>query len=469
MAKKKRRVPIIIKVLIAVMIPVFLLAVAFFALGAYLQYEYNDLIFPTASIDGADVSWLTREEAALAIDVESYTAQWADAGATIIFPDGSALNVTGDDVHLSHNAQLLVDAAFSRGRGNGYIMDTVDFIERMYGLYFMDAEADTFEVVYGLDTGLLRSRVSEFTDIYNSLLEASIPLIYSDKVVIVKGAGQVRANEFEIYEMALSGLLESLDSGRHVTMSYDLPETEPNKAQLTAIRRRILALPLSARYDPETKTISESAIGVDFDYYAAIALLDEAASGKTVSFGIEYEQPEVTQEFLESLLFRDLIGECVTQIAGTENRYNNIILASEAIDGIILEPGEEFSFNQVVGRRTSARGYKSAPAFSGGQVVQAIGGGICQVSSTIYSAIKDTDIRIKERHAHGRPVTYLPRGRDATVSWGTLDFKFINNTEYPLRIDIDIDGRTLTVRVFGTLDEPEPAESAEPDEIAEPA
>jgi len=237
-----------------------------------------------------------------------------------------------------------------------------------------------------------------------------------------------------------------------------LPESDADKAQLAAIRRRLLAMPLSASYDPETKTISESIVGIDFDYPAAIALLDEAASGKTVSFGIEYEQPKVTQEYLENLLFRDLIGECVTQIAGTENRLNNIVLSSEAIDGIVLEPGEEFSFNQVVGRRTSARGYKSAPAFSGGQVVQAIGGGICQVSSTIYSAIKDSDLRVKERHAHGRPVAYLPRGRDATVSWGTLDFKFVNNTEYPLRVDVDVESRTLTVNVFGTLSDAEPAD-----------
>jgi len=455
MAGGKRRSFIFLKIFLAFFIPLSMFTLAFFGLAIYLR-DYNEKIFPSVSIDGADLSWLTYEEASQALNLQAYDAYGTIAGATISFPDGSELKVTADDIKYTHDARLLLDKAYSRGRGNGFVTDTVDFLQRLYDLYIQDAEEEVYTVSFELNTDLLRSRVYAFTDNYNSLLESSVPLVYEDRVVIVKGAGQVSASESDVYDLALGGLLESIDGGYPVRIPYALPEAKANIAELTAIRRSILALPLSASYDPETKTISESAIGVDFDYHAAVALLEGTASGKTVSFGIEYEQPEVTREYLENLLFRDLIGECVTKIGGTENRLNNIILASEAIDGIILEPEEGFSFNQIVGRRTSARGYKSAPAFSGGQVVQAVGGGICQVSSTIYSAIKDTDIKVKERHAHGQPVTYLPRGRDATVSWGTLDFKFMNNTEYPLRIDIDIEDRTLTVQVFGTLDEVQP-------------
>ena len=177
-----------------------------------------------------------------------------------------------------------------------------------------------------------------------------------------------------------------------------------------------------------------------------ITLLAGAGSGAAAMIDAEN-----TQGVLENLLFRDLIGQCVTQIPGTENRLNNIILASASVNGLILEPGEEFSFNRIVGQRTSARGYKSAAAFSNGTTVQAIGGGICQVSSTLYSAIMDSSLRVTERYPHGLPVSYIPKGRDATVSWGSLDFRFLNNTDYPLRIDAEVDGRTLTVHVYGTL------------------
>jgi len=267
----------------------------------------------------------------------------------------------------------------------------------------------------------------------------------------VKGAGQVSADEDEVYSLALNGLYKSLANGNPVRIGYSLPDAKTDIAELAGIRRGILIEPVSAQYDPVTKTISDSKAGVDFDIDAAIALLDNTKSGKTVTIGLEHTQPEVSRENIENLLFRDLIAQCVTQIPGTANRLNNIVLASEAVNGYILEPGEEFSFNRIVGIRTAERGFKSAPAYSGGEIVQAIGGGICQVSSTIYSAIKDTDIRVTERHPHGRPVAYLPWGRDATVSWGSLDFRFINNTDYPLRIDAVVEGRTLTVQIYGTV------------------
>ena len=192
-----------------------------------------------------------------------------------------------------------------------------------------------------------------------------------------------------------------------------------------------------------------------------IALLAGAGSGMAASAAASADraQPDANQDFLDNLLFRNLFGECVTQIPGTENRLNNIILATASVNGLVLEPGEEFSFNRVVGQRTTDRGFRSAPAFSNGTTVMAIGGGICQVSSTIYSAVMDSTLSITERHPHGLPVSYIPRGRDATVSWGSLDFRFVNNTEYPLRIDAEVDGRTLTVRVYGTIVENAPVGS----------
>jgi len=92
-----------------------------------------------------------------------------------------------------------------------------------------------------------------------------------------------------------------------------------------------------------------------------------------------------------------------------------------------------------------------AGAYVNGRTVSSLGGGVCQTSSTIYSAIMDTQLLVTERHPHGRPIPYLPWGRDATVFWGSLDFKFVNNTEYPIRIDITLVDRYLTAKVYGTI------------------
>ena len=461
MRKGKKRVQTWIKVTLAVSIPLFLITVAVCWLCVYVVH-YNDKVLPNILVAGVDLSWYTHDEAVAAIDPQLYESRGDRAEITLFFPGGAELNITGEAVGLNSNARQMVDEAYSSGRGEGYIEDTLDFLRHLDSVRdigFLQpfvGDTESFDISYTLDTEHLHAYVSEFTQNYNEELEGSGPQVFADRIIIVKGAGYVRADETEIYDLAYEGLFESLAAGRPIEIAYSLPESKGDTAELLTIRQNLLVDPLSAEYDPETKMISESVVGVDIDLEGAIMLLGVVDSGTAISIDVEYTQPEVTQEFLENLLFRDLIGECVTQIPGTENRLNNIILAAAAVNGLILEPGEEFSFNRTVGQRTTARGYKLAPAFSNGTTVQAVGGGICQVSSTIYSAILDTDIRVTERHPHGLPVAYIPRGRDATVSWGSLDFRFMNNTEYPLRIDAEVDGRTITVHIYGTLTETEP-------------
>ena len=428
----------------AAVVLVCMVAVAFFGLGAYIRF--GDRILPSISIDGIGISGLTREDAEQALNLSERELRAKAAEVTILFPDGSGFSITGESVRFGEDAQYVIGNALSLGRGDGFIMDTVTFLQRMV------SDNEELNVYFGPDAGHLISLVTDYANSYNKKLEESKPFVNEDKIVIVKGAGQVQASELELFELVYNGLNDSFNAGRPIEIAYVLPESYPSVIDLMTIRRSILIIPISAEYDPETKTISESIEGRDIALADAISLLDSVDSGQRVEISIVPTHPEVTREYLESFLFRDLIGETVTRIGGSENRLNNIVLSSAAVDGYVLEPGDEFSFNQVVGRRTAERGYKSAPMISGGQTVMGLGGGICQVSSSIYSSIMDADIKVTERYPHGRPVDYLPRGRDATVSWGYLDFRFVNNTERPLRIDVEVDGRTLTVQVFGTID-----------------
>ena len=446
---KRKRVRTSVKVALAAGIPLYLAVLAFFIVGVRLIG--NEQIYPALSIDGVDVSWLTREEAAGALSLQAYDARGSGAAVTISFPDGSELGISGGDVQFFNDARQLLDKAYSRGRGGGFMRDTFGFLRRMYDVYVLETGGEELAVSYRLDMGLLRARVDGFTGDYNDDFEASGPQLLGDMIVLVKGAGDVRASESEVFGLAYDGLFKSLARGEHVAIEYYLPESSADVGALIEIWDSVFVPPLSAAYDPGTKTVSDSRQGVEFDFSGVRDALNATESGKTVAVVLYSTYPVVTREDLESVLFRDLIGECVTSIAGSANRLGNITLASEAINGLILEPGEEFSFNRTVGRRTSERGYRPAPAFMGGATVQATGGGICQVSSSIYSAILDSDIKVLERYAHGKPVAYLPRGRDATVSWGSLDFRFMNNTDYPLRIDVRVDGRTLTAQVYGTL------------------
>ena len=127
-----------------------------------------------------------------------------------------------------------------------------------------------------------------------------------------------------------------------------------------------------------------------------------------------------------------MISAYTTKTTSDSNRNTNIRLACEAINGTALMPGETFSFNQTTGQRTTSKGYRSAGAIAAGQSIEEVGGGICQVSSTLFNAVARADLQIVERSPHAWPSTYVGKGEDATVNWPNLDFKFKNNTDAPI-------------------------------------
>lgn len=132
----------------------------------------------------------------------------------------------------------------------------------------------------------------------------------------------------------------------------------------------------------------------------------------------------------------------------SSKRANNIILATRSINGRILMPGDTFSFNDIVGERTAEKGYQSAPVIIGNKVDSDLGGGICQVSSTLYNAILRANINSEERAHHTLPSHYVPLGMDATVDYGNIDYKFKNTLDYPIYIEGDASGGTITFNVY---------------------
>ncbi|MBA4543368.1 VanW family protein [Thermoactinomyces daqus] len=146
---------------------------------------------------------------------------------------------------------------------------------------------------------------------------------------------------------------------------------------------------------------------------------------------------------------KKMIGSYTTKFdPGNVNRTTNIKLASAQINNLVLLPGERFSFNKVVGERTAARGYKPAHVIVKGEFTEGIGGGICQVSSTLYNSVDEAGLKVTAIQHHSAEVTYVPKGRDATVSWGGPDFRFKNNLNKPVLLKIKISGSHLTVNVY---------------------
>ena len=206
----------------------------------------------------------------------------------------------------------------------------------------------------------------------------------------------------------------------------------------------------NAGYDKATDSITPEKAGAEFDVKAAQAALDAAAPGETVSVPAEVQFPAVTAEHLKTVLFRDVLGEYTTSVSGTAARRSNVQLSAASINDYVMNTGDVFSYNEAVGQRTAANGYKPAPAYVKGETVDEIGGGICQTSSTLYLACLRGNLEITERYAHRYIPSYVPAGMDATVSWGGPDYKFTNNTNYPIKIITKYEKNKVTVQILGT-------------------
>jgi len=230
-------------------------------------------------------------------------------------------------------------------------------------------------------------------------------------------------------------------------------------------------------FDVQTKkfTFSSSSAGteVDKDALYASALSAFNSGGGTVNINVKTVNPSVSEKDFDGEF--GMITQAVTNASSSnKNRLTNLRLACATINGYCVEPGATFSFNEVVGKRTSSRGYKKATVYQSGEIAEDIGGGVCQVSTTLWNAAMKANCSIVEWHEHSRPVSYVDRGKDATVSWGSQDMKFKNTSDYPMyivayvssnkRVYCEIygklfpDGKYITIEAKTTqkIDPPEP-------------
>lgn len=206
--------------------------------------------------------------------------------------------------------------------------------------------------------------------------------------------------------------------------------------------------------DPtEPITFVSEAAGQRIDEEALQEALATTDTVSRITVDLQPVEASVTSEELKARY--TLLSEFSTSFKGStlgrKNRVNNMALAASRINGIVLEPGEEFSMNKTILDRTKENGYYLAPAIRNGTYEKEYGGGVCQVSSTLFNAVMMADLTVTERHHHSWPMHYVPIGRDATIATGYKDFKFVNSTEGELVIFAHLDkkAKKVTVRLYG--------------------
>ncbi|MDF2892178.1 MAG: hypothetical protein K0R80_2545 [Clostridia bacterium] len=216
---------------------------------------------------------------------------------------------------------------------------------------------------------------------------------------------------------------------------------------------RKLKYPVDAKFEIENGKVQIIAeeYGYSYDKEGLYKELQRNRDLTTAKLNVKAVKPTITAELLKAQGIKELISSFTTKFdAGNVPRSSNIRLAAKIIDGTILPPGTTFSFNEVVGERTEEKGFKEAGVYINGKVDTGIGGGICQVSTTLYNSVLLADLHIKERSNHSLTVPYVPLSRDAAVSWGTQDFKFTNNTENHIFIHSKTTSGSITFELYST-------------------
>ena len=418
---------------------VLLAVVIFFGYGLVLKG--GDTIYPNVFVAGINVGGMTSEEAVAAV-ADAVAASYSSATLDVQLPDRT-LSFTPDQTNVALDADEAIAEAMAYGRSGNPFSAVLNYFSCRSNERYID-----LQTVLNLDTDYIRNRIDELAQEVETTLSPS-------KVDVNEAAGTITVQVgYPDRQLDTEGLYEAVYNAfmnsDFTTLTWDYQETPCELVDLTPYYEQYCTEVQNAEYDEETHTISEEVPGYGFDLEAAQQQLATAEPGSTVVIQMEDIEPEVTKLDLSSEMFGTALHKVSTKYAVNSNRTNNLDLACKAINGTILNPGEIFSFNDVVGERTAAKGYLPATVFvSGGASESELGGGVCQVASSIYYCSLFLNLEQVHREPHMYVVDYVDYGMDATVYWGSIDYQFKNTLDYPIKIQANIDGGTVNITFWG--------------------
>ena len=444
---------IIIGVIVAVLLA------AYVGLCAYANSL--DIFYPNTTINGVDVAGLTAEQAAERLrqeipeeTVEFYLPLADETGDGESAPEGDMLYGADPDAVCTYRElgiteeldyEVSAQSAFDAVQGrSSFFVKGWEYLACLVGAdgqlgVVLEPEEDIFQV-----------KMEQLSEQFSREAQDASYEVTEDAVEITKALNGLSVSAADLARTAQERWTGS-GNGAAASVFVNNARILPAKT-LTAqqLHDQLHGEVRNASYDSATDSIVPEQLGADFDIAAVQKAMDEAAPGETLTVKADIQQPEVTAADLKAVLFRDVLGEAKTHVSGSAGRIGNVKLSAQIINGLVLNSGETFSYNESVGKRTADRGFKPAPAYVKGETVDEIGGGICQTSSTLYLACLMSNLEITERYAHRYVPAYIAWGMDATVSWGGPDYKFTNNTLYPVKIVTKYEKGYLTVQILGT-------------------
>lgn len=402
-------------------------------------------ILPNLYVGGVFVGGMDKESAKSAIEASGWDEK-AKTPLTVTLMGRTEIEIAQYASGAMHTVDEAADAAYAYGHTGSWYANLFDYVKS----YLRPTEVNSASIVYNEE--YIRTQCEKgIKSLEEELGDGSYEIDKENSLLcMVKGAGELK---FDLADMT-AVIIDALGDGK-TEIDYNYITSTPKMPDFQKIHDNLAAEPADAYFSDDGKfTVIDDVEGCDFDVTEAETIWKDAEPAADVEIPIKLTFPEVTGDYLRSLLYRDVLGTMTTYFPkSNENRISNIQLACSKIEGTILYPGDVFSYNEALGERTEEAGFKMAGAYSNGEVVEELGGGICQVSSTLYSAMLYAyRVNTVQRVPHYFPVDYLEKGYDATVSWPKPDFKFRNDTDYPIKIvtHCNAEEKSLTIEIMGT-------------------
>ena len=402
-------------------------------------------ILPNLYVGGVFVGGMDKESAKSAIEASGWDEK-AKTPLTVTLMGRTEIEIAQYASGAMHTVDEAADAAYAYGHTGSWYANLFDYVKS----YLRPTEVNSASIVYNEE--YIRTQCEKgIKSLEEELGDGSYEIDKENSLLcMVKGAGELK---FDLADMT-TVIIDALGDGK-TEIDYNYITSTPKMPDFQKIHDNLAAEPADAYFSDDGKfTVIDDVEGCDFDVTEAETIWKDAEPAADVEIPIKLTFPEVTGDYLRSLLYRDVLGTMTTYFPkSNENRISNIQLACSKIEGTILYPGDVFSYNEALGERTEEAGFKMAGAYSNGEVVEELGGGICQVSSTLYSAMLYAyRVNTVQRVPHYFPVDYLEKGYDATVSWPKPDFKFRNDTDYPIKIvtHCNAEEKSLTIEIVGT-------------------
>lgn len=398
----------------------------------------NTKIISNIFIQTYDVSNLTQEEAIKKIN-NIITSQIPEE-LTLKHNDYET-SISTKELNIQFDTTNAVNNAYKVGRTGKLLQNDLTILQTKF-------QKKQFTLNLTLDIESLKKQLQDISGKLPDKVKESSYYIEGSNLILTKGETGAVVD----VDKTASEIIEQIQNlnVKNNTIEIATEEKSPSALDIDSIHSELYSEAKDAYFTQNPYSIYPSENGVDFaiSINDAKAMLQEDKDEYSIPLKVLY--PSVTTNMLGTEAFPNLLSQYSTSYSTrNQKRTTNLRLAANKINGTVLMPGETFSYNKVVGERTIAAGYQEAPIYVSGKVVDGLGGGICQITTTLYNAVVYANLEIVERSNHQFVPSYAPASRDATVVYGSIDFKFKNNRNYPIKILCSVQNGIANFQIYG--------------------